>query len=124
MLGIIKEQYNEIQDAFAYLGILPRSTKQAFELIKAMREHNHNLLKRTKVHILKFYKLKKKQEAITKAIQVAEILKIATEASPAIDQLFLTNNYHTAIEIIENTEQLIAERLTSIHIAQYSSLHS
>jgi hypothetical protein len=118
MFGIIKGKYKEIQDAFAYLGILPKSTKLAFDLIKTVRNRNRDLMNKFKAHLLRFYKLKKKHENIVRAMQIMEILKITNEASPAINQLFITGNYQTAIEIIENTEQLIAERLGSIRISQ------
>ena len=118
MFGIIKEKYKEIQDAFGYLGVLPKSTKLTFDLIKTLRNRNHDLMKKFKAHLLKYYKFRKKRENITRAMEIMEILKITSEASPTIDQLFKTENYQTAIEIIENTEQLIAERLGTIRIAQ------
>ena len=85
-----------------------------------MKTINSKLESQYKSHLIKLYQLKRKQRTLQKTTQVCEILKIITEASPAINQLLQTGNTSTAIEIIENTEKLIAERLSSINTALYN----
>lgn len=119
MMEIIKEKYQDIQSELVYLDKLQVDVKGAFECIKRVREVNHKGQGKIKDHLIKLYKLKKKQRALEDAVKVCEILKVIVEASQAITQLIETDNTNTAIEIIESTEKLIAERIASVNMALY-----
>jgi len=120
-MKIIKAKYQDIQNAFQCLDGLHGDIKYVFENIKKMREINAKLREKYKTHILKLLHLKRKQKVLHKTTELLEIMKIINQASPAITQLLQAGNPATAIEIIENTEKLIAERLISINTALYFS---
>ena len=117
MIHIIKEKYQDIQHEFISLDALQVDIKEVFGSIKKIRIINHEIQKKFREHLIRMYKLKKKQKAINKIIEIYQILKVILEASQAIDQLIETNNIDTAIEIIESTEKLIAERIASVNVA-------
>ena len=117
MFGIIKEKYKDIQNAFSCLGTLHKNTSGVFNSIKAMRDANQKFMNMYKVRIIKVYRLRKKQKSIKSTREVCEIIRIVSQATPTIDQLININNMHTAIEIIENTEKLINERLQNIEVS-------
>ncbi len=119
VIDIVKAKYLDIQNAFACMDGLRGDVAGASGNIQKLRETSRRIREQYRAHLIRLYQLRCRKRALSQIRATCDILKIITEASPAIDQLLQTSNTSTAIEIIENTERLIAERLGTINTALY-----